>query len=115
MAPPAGTKVVMGLDPGFRNGVKVAVVNAHGALVDTVIIYPFGPRVEQARAQIVAMAKRHQVELMAIGNGTASRETDAFVGEILREYSDLKAHKVIVSEAGASVYSASEVEDQKDK
>lgn len=109
MAPPAGTKVVMGLDPGFRNGVKVAVVNAHGALVDTVIIYPFGPRVEQARAQIVAMAKRHQVELMAIGNGTASRETDAFVGEILREYSDLKAHKVIVSEAGASVYSASEV------
>lgn len=109
MAPPAGTKVVMGLDPGFRNGVKVAVVNARGALVDTMIIYPFGPRVEQAKAQIADMIKKHHVELMAIGNGTASRETGAFVGEILREHINLKAHKVIVSEAGASVYSASEV------
>lgn len=109
MAPPAGTRVVMGLDPGFRNGVKIAVVNAHGGLADTLIVYPFGPRYDQAKAQIAALAKKHHVELMAIGNGTASRETDAMVAEVLRENSTLEAHKVIVSEAGASVYSASEV------
>lgn len=111
LAAPAGPKVVMGLDPGIRTGVKVAVVAATGKLLDTATVYPFEPRrdVQGALATLAALVQRHGVQLIAIGNGTASRETDALVAELLRQLRRPGLAKVTVSEAGASVYSASEL------
>jgi uncharacterized protein len=111
LAAPAGTRPTIGLDPGIRTGVKVAVVDATGKLVDTATVYPFEPRRdrESAIATIAALAKKHAVELIAIGNGTASRETDALAAELMKRYPELPLTKVVVSEAGASVYSASEL------
>lgn len=114
LAAPAGSRATMGLDPGIRTGVKVAVVDGTGKLVETATVYPFPPRndVRGAQAELAALVGRHRVELIAIGNGTGSRETEKLVAEML---SDMPASgpapkptKVIVSEAGASVYSASE-------
>ena len=109
LAAPAGTRATMGLDPGFRTGVKVAVVDRTGHVLDTAAIYPHEPRRrwDEAMAVLAALAKRHNVELVAIGNGTASRETDKLAVELLQKYPDLKLTKAMVSEAGASVYSAS--------
>ena len=111
MAAPAGMKSTMGLDPGIRTGVKVAVVDATGKLVATDTVYPFEPRmqVEQAIATIHALCVRHNVGLISIGNGTASRETERLAGEMLKRFPECQAQKVVVSEAGASVYSASEL------
>ncbi|WP_058615366.1 Tex family protein [Tepidimonas taiwanensis] len=115
LAAPAGARPTMGLDPGIRTGVKVAVVDATGKVVDTATVYPFEPRrdVEGALATLAALVQRHQVELIAIGNGTASRETDRLVAELLQRLraagASLVPQKVVVSEAGASVYSASEL------
>ncbi|MFL6145355.1 MAG: Tex family protein [Labedaea sp.] len=107
LAAPAGTRTTMGLDPGFRTGVKVAVVDATGKVVATETIYPHQPqqRFDEALAVLAALAQRHRVELIAIGNGTASRETDKLAGELVKL--NPKLTKVVVSEAGASVYSAS--------
>ncbi len=110
---PAGARPTIGLDPGIRTGVKVAVVDATGKLVETTTVYPFQPRmdVQGAQAVIAALIARHKVELIAIGNGTGSRETERLVADLLKQLpKTLKAPtKVIVSEAGASVYSASEL------
>ncbi|OKI45186.1 Tex family protein [Micromonospora sp. CB01531] len=109
LAAPAGTRATMGLDPGLRTGVKVAVVDATGKVVATHTIYPHEPR-RQWDASIDVLAKlaaAHQVELIAIGNGTASRETDKLAGDLIKRHPELKLTKVVVSEAGASVYSAS--------
>ncbi|MCC5988856.1 MAG: RNA-binding transcriptional accessory protein [Pararhodobacter sp.] len=112
LAAPAGARATMGLDPGIRTGVKLAVVDATGKLVDTATLHPFPPRrdVAGALATMKALIARHAVELIAIGNGTASRETDALVAQALAALpaNAKKPVKVIVSEAGASVYSASE-------
>ena len=109
LAAPAGARATMGLDPGFRTGVKVAVVDTTGKVVDTATIYPHEPqrRWDESIAVLAALAARHKVSLVAIGNGTASRETDKLAIELLKKYPDLKLTKAIVSEAGASVYSAS--------
>ncbi len=111
LAAPAGTRATIGLDPGIRTGVKVAVVDATGKLVDTATVYPFEPRRdrESSIAAIAALAKKHKAELLAIGNGTASRETDALAAELMQRHPELGLTKVMVSEAGASVYSASEL------
>ncbi|WP_299770087.1 Tex family protein [uncultured Pseudoteredinibacter sp.] len=111
LAAPAGQKATIGLDPGLRTGVKVAVVDATGKVVDHGAIFPTPPqnKIREAEAVIVALCKKHDVGLIAIGNGTASRETDKFVGDVLKAHKDIKAQKVMVNEAGASVYSASEV------
>ncbi|GAA6167428.1 Tex family protein [Sessilibacter corallicola] len=110
LAAPAGAKATIGLDPGLRTGVKVAVVDATGKVLDHGAIFPTPPqnKVIEAEATLVALCKKHNVELIAIGNGTASRETDKFVGDMLKANPDIKAKKVMVNEAGASVYSASE-------
>lgn len=110
LAAPAGQKVTIGLDPGLRTGVKLAVVGATGEILDHGAIFPTPPqnRIAEAEAVIVALCKKHNVGLIAIGNGTASRETDKFVGDLLKKHKDIKAQKVMVNEAGASVYSASE-------
>lgn len=110
LAAPAGPKATIGLDPGLRTGVKVAVVDATGQVVDHEAIFPTPPqnRVVEAEAVLVALCKKHNVNLIAIGNGTASRETDKFVGDVLKAHKELKVQKVMVNEAGASVYSASE-------
>ncbi|MFF0775002.1 Tex family protein [Nonomuraea wenchangensis] len=107
LAAPAGTRTTMGLDPGLRTGVKVAVVDATGKVVDTATIYPHEPKRQwdQSLAVLGALAQRHGVELIAIGNGTASRETDKLAGELCKHMPGLT--KIVVSEAGASVYSAS--------
>ncbi|HEV2782391.1 MAG TPA: Tex family protein [Actinophytocola sp.] len=107
LAAPAGTRATMGLDPGYRTGVKVAVVDRTGKVVATETIYPHQPqqRWDEALAVLAALAERHDVELIAIGNGTASRETDKLAGELIKL--NPKLTKVVVSEAGASVYSAS--------
>ena len=109
LAAPAGARATLGLDPGFRTGVKVAVIDATGKVVDTAAIFPHEPRRQwdESLAILAALAKRHKVELVAIGNGTASRETDKLVADLLTRYPDLKLTKIMVSEAGASVYSAS--------
>ncbi|MEU3777585.1 Tex family protein [Streptomyces sp. NPDC032472] len=109
LAAPAGTRATLGLDPGFRTGVKVAVVDATGKVVATDVIYPHVPanRWDEALAKLARLAKEHAVELVAIGNGTASRETDKLAGELISRHPELKLTKVMVSEAGASVYSAS--------
>jgi uncharacterized protein len=111
MAAPAGPKVVMGLDPGIRTGVKVAIVDATGKLVGSGTIYPHEPRNEwdKSVAYLAAACKQFDVDLIAIGNGTASRETDKLAAELMRKHAALKLAKVVVSEAGASVYSASEL------
>lgn len=107
LAAPAGTRPTMGLDPGLRTGVKVAVVDATGKVVETATIYPHEPKRQwdQSLAVLGALAQRHGVELIAIGNGTASRETDKLAGELVKHMPGLT--KIVVSEAGASVYSAS--------
>ncbi|ALE76134.1 transcription accessory protein [Pseudonocardia sp. EC080625-04] len=109
LAAPAGTRSTIGLDPGLRTGVKVAVVDATGKVVDTAVIHPHEPRNDKAGAlkTLSALCAKHAVELVAIGNGTASRETDALAGELIAQNPGLKLTKVMVSEAGASVYSAS--------
>jgi len=111
LAAPAGPRPTMGLDPGVRTGVKVAVVDATGKLLATDTVYPFQPRndVRGAQATLTALIRRHGVELVAIGNGTASRETEKLVAGMLADLPAAKPTKVIVSEAGASVYSASEL------
>lgn len=109
LAAPAGTRATMGLDPGFRTGVKVAVVDATGKVVDTDVIYPHVPanRWDESIAKLAALAKKHDVDLISIGNGTASRETDKLAADLLKRHPELKLTKAVVSEAGASVYSAS--------
>ncbi|CAI1852834.1 Tex family protein [Serratia fonticola] len=109
MAAPAGMRATMGLDPGLRTGVKVAVVDATGKLVATDTVYPHTGQAAKAAAVVAALCIKHKVELVAIGNGTASRETERFFAELQQQFPDVKAQKVIVSEAGASVYSASEL------
>ncbi|WP_199785816.1 MULTISPECIES: Tex family protein [Actinomycetes] len=109
LAAPAGTRATMGLDPGFRTGVKVAVVDATGKVVDTHVIYPHQPanKWDQSIAELAVLAKKHNVDLISIGNGTASRETDKLAIELIKKHPELKLTKAVVSEAGASVYSAS--------
>ncbi|KZM52065.1 Tex family protein [Labrenzia sp. OB1] len=112
LAAPAGARATLGLDPGIRTGVKVAVVDETGKLIDTATIYPFQPRndVSGARAALLALIAKHKVGLIAIGNGTASRETDKLTGDVLTDIpAAQRPVKVIVNEAGASVYSASEL------
>ncbi|OOF82722.1 RNA-binding transcriptional accessory protein [Rodentibacter ratti] len=111
MAAPAGSKNTMGLDPGLRTGVKVAVVDNTGKLLDTATIYPHTGRESEAQMTLFGLIRQHNVELIAIGNGTASRETERFAKEVIKEIKEIKENKpqtVVVSEAGASVYSASE-------
>ncbi|MFF1261459.1 Tex family protein [Streptomyces sp. NPDC058321] len=109
LAAPAGTRATLGLDPGFRTGVKVAVVDATGKVVATDVIHPHVPanRWDEALAKLARLAQEHTVDLIAIGNGTASRETDKLAGELITKHPELNLTKVMVSEAGASVYSAS--------
>ncbi|MGW8691780.1 Tex family protein [[Kitasatospora] papulosa] len=109
LAAPAGTRATLGLDPGFRTGVKVAVVDATGKVVATDVIHPHVPanQWDRSLATLERLAKEHHVDLIAIGNGTASRETDKLAGELCEKHPELKLTKVMVSEAGASVYSAS--------
>lgn len=111
LAAPAGPKAVLGLDPGIRTGVKVAAIDHTGKLVETATVYPFEPRRDRAGslATLATIARRHKIELVAIGNGTASRETEKLVADLMAEQPDLKLTRVVVSEAGASVYSASEL------
>ena len=114
LQPPIPGKVVMGLDPGYRMGCKIAVVDATGKVLDTGVVYPVPEfkRVDQAKAQVKAMILRHHVELLAIGNGTAGRETELFAAGVIRELSaehGLHLQYMVVSEAGASVYSASKL------
>src|SRR5690554_4759521 len=110
LAAPAGPKATMGLDPGLRTGVKVAVVDATGKFVDHATIYPHAPQNQwqQSIAVLAALCKKHQVEIISIGNGTASRETDKLAGDLIKAFPELKLTKIVVNEAGASVYSASE-------
>lgn len=114
LAAPAGPRATLGLDPGLRTGVKVAVVDATGKLVETATVYPHVPRKrwDEAIADLAALASRHRVELISIGNGTASRETDRLVAELMKRHPELGLQKLVVSEAGASVYSASELAAQ---
>lgn len=110
LAAPAGPRATMGLDPGLRTGVKVAVVDATGKVVDTATIYPHQPRNDWDGSlhTLALLARKHQVALISIGNGTASRETDKLAQDLIRLQPELKLNKIVVSEAGASVYSASE-------
>ena len=109
LAAPAGNRTTMGLDPGFRTGTKVAIVDATGKVVDHDTIYPHKPqgKWDQAVATLAGLAAKHKVELIAIGNGTASRETDSLAAELIAKFPAANLTKVVVSEAGASVYSAS--------
>ncbi|WP_405718971.1 RNA-binding transcriptional accessory protein [Streptomyces sp. NBC_01537] len=109
LAAPAGTRATMGLDPGFRTGVKVAVVDATGKVVATDTIYPHVPRNkwDESIAALARLSAAHKVDLIAIGNGTASRETDKLAADLIKRHPGLKLTKAVVSEAGASVYSAS--------
>lgn len=109
LSAPAGAKATMGLDPGIRTGVKVAVVDTTGQVIDTATIYPHEPRKDWqgSLATLAALCGRHSVSLIAIGNGTASRETDQLVSDLLKQNNEIRATKVMISEAGASVYSAS--------
>ncbi|MFY8273807.1 Tex family protein [Pseudoalteromonas sp. SSDWG2] len=110
MAAPAGAKVTLGLDPGLRTGCKIAVVDATGKLLATNTIFPHAPQNqwEKSLRTLEQLCRQHKVELIAIGNGTASRESDKLVGELVKSVPELKMNKIMVSEAGASVYSASE-------
>ena len=110
LAPPIKGKVAMGLDPGYRMGCKVAVVDATGKVLDTAVVYPVPQfkRVEQAKSTIKALIKKHGVQIIAIGNGTAGKETEIFAADVIRELGG-GVQYMVVSEAGASVYSASEL------
>jgi len=110
LAAPAGQKATLGLDPGLRTGVKVAVVDSTGKLLDHTTVYPTPPqkKIEESEAILKKLCEKHQVELIAIGNGTASRETESFVQGLLKNNPQLNAQAVMVNEAGASIYSASE-------
>ncbi|CAO3435618.1 Tex family protein [Azospirillum endophyticum] len=110
LAAPAGPRTTIGLDPGIRTGVKVAVVDATGKLVETTTVYPHPPRNDWdgSIAVLAALAARHKAELISIGNGTASRETDKLAADLMKRHPELSLTKLVVSEAGASVYSASE-------
>ncbi len=110
LAAPAGSRATMGLDPGIRTGVKVAIVDATGKLIDTSTVYPFPPKndLRGTQAELASLIRKYDVELIAIGNGTGSRETEKLVADMLSSLPGQKPTKVIVSEAGASVYSASE-------
>ncbi len=114
LAAPAGPRVTLGLDPGFRTGVKAAAVDATGKVLETATIYPHAPQEDWRGSleKLEALVRRHRVELVAIGNGTASRETDRLAQDLLKRLTDLKVQKAVVSEAGASVYSASELASQ---
>jgi uncharacterized protein len=111
LLPPAGQKASIGLDPGLRTGVKVAVIDATGKVLDHCAIYPTPPqnKIEESIHVLAGLAKKYNVELVAIGNGTGSRETDRFVGDLIKQHPALKLKKVMVNEAGASIYSASEL------
>lgn len=111
LAAPAGPKITIGLDPGIRTGVKVVAVDATGKLLDYTVIFPFAPQNEwhQSMADLAKLAIKYQVNLISIGNGTGSRETERLVADLIKMYPDLQLAKIIVSEAGASVYSASEL------
>ncbi|MFN7913907.1 MAG: Tex family protein [Vicinamibacterales bacterium] len=111
LAAPAGQRVTMGLDPGIRTGVKVAVVDGTGRLLDTATIYPHEPRQdwEGSLRTLAALCAKHRVQLISIGNGTASRETDRLAADLIKRYPEANLTKIVVSEAGASVYSASEL------
>jgi uncharacterized protein len=111
LAAPAGPRSTMGLDPGLRTGVKVAVVDRTGKVVETATIYPHVPRNDWDGSLHVlgAIAKKHNVDLVSIGNGTASRETDKLAADLIKRHAELKLTRIVVSEAGASVYSASEL------
>lgn len=110
LSSPAGQRATLGLDPGLRTGVKVAVIDSTGQHVDDTTIYPHVPKNkwDESIAILAKLAKKHQVELIAIGNGTASRETEKLAAELILKHADLKMTKVVVNEAGASIYSASE-------
>ncbi|KTD58289.1 transcriptional accessory protein [Legionella sainthelensi] len=114
LAAPAGPKITIGLDPGIRTGVKVVVVDETGKLLDYTVVFPFAPQHEwhAAITDLAKLAAKYHVNLISIGNGTGSRETERLVSELIKMYPDLKLNKVIVSEAGASVYSASEIASQ---
>lgn len=111
LAAPAGAKTTMGLDPGIRTGVKVAIVDPTGKVLATDTIYPHPPRKQwdESIAILAKLIQQHQVDLVSIGNGTGSRETDQLVADVLKQHSNLTFSKIMVSEAGASVYSASEL------
>jgi uncharacterized protein len=111
LAAPAGPKATLGLDPGLRTGVKAAVVDPTGKLLETATFYPHPPQRQwdASRAALAELIKRYKVDLVSIGNGTASRETDQWVGDLQKCHPELKFAKLVVSEAGASVYSASEL------
>ncbi len=111
LAAPAGAKTTMGLDPGIRTGVKVAIVDPTGKLLAATTIYPHPPRQQwdESIATLAKLIQQHQVQLVSIGNGTGSRETDTLVADVMKRHSELKFSKITVSEAGASVYSASEL------
>ncbi len=110
LAAPAGSRATMGLDPGIRTGVKVAIVDATGKLLETTTVYPFPPKndIRGTQVELASLIRKHNVELISIGNGTGSRETEKLVADMLASLPGTKPTKVIVSEAGASVYSASE-------
>ncbi|PLC51212.1 RNA-binding transcriptional accessory protein [Pollutimonas subterranea] len=111
LAAPAGPKAVLGLDPGIRTGVKAAAIDATGKVLDTATIYPFEPRRDRDGSikTLAALVAKHKIELVAIGNGTASRETEKLVIDMMEKYPAITLTRVMVSEAGASVYSASEL------
>ena len=111
LAAPAGMRVSMGLDPGLRTGVKVVVIDGTGKLLEHTTIFPHAPQKQwdKSLAVLAELAKKHNVELVSIGNGTASRETDKLVNELMKQNPDLRLTSLVVSEAGASVYSASEL------
>ncbi|TWU05815.1 Tex family protein [Stieleria varia] len=110
MAAPAGPRVTIGIDPGFRTGCKVAVLDGTGQFLTNTTIYPTPPKsqTDVAGKELLSLIRKYNVELIAIGNGTASRETDAFVGDLIRDH-ELQVTKVMVSESGASIYSASDI------
>ncbi|WP_018023778.1 Tex family protein [Corynebacterium ulceribovis] len=115
LAAPAGQRATLGLDPGYRNGVKCAVVDQTGQVLDTVIVYPHSGKWDQSRDTLAKLAATHRVELIAVGNGTASRETDKLAGEVadmIAAAGGARPNAVVVSESGASVYSASELAAQ---
>jgi len=114
LAAPAGQKITIGLDPGIRTGVKVIVVDETGKLLDNDTIYPHAPKNQwQQSIQVLAkLAVKHQAQLFSIGNGTASRETDKLAADVIKQHPELRLNKIVVSEAGASVYSASELAAQ---
>ena len=111
LAAPGGPKATMGLDPGIRTGVKVAVVDATGKVLATDTVYPHPPKNqwEQSIAVLTRLIKQHQIDLVSIGNGTGSRETDQLIADLMKQHKELQIIKIMVSEAGASVYSASEL------